>query len=132
MAGEGASSIGAAVASEEFGTTAELGTLKSGTARASVTPSATGGGVGSAGAGGVGTAVGGPVGAKLFGTDVDQIQLLEFYSGALILSGVGKDYDDKTIQNILGLFGDDFTSTDTIGCITAEEYEQEHIPCKLS
>ena len=41
----------------------------------------------------MGSAVGGPVGAKLFGTDVDQIKLWEFYSDALILSGVGKDYD---------------------------------------
>ena len=80
MADEGASSIGAAVASEEFGTTAELGALKSGTAGASVAPSATGGGVGSVGAGGVGTAVGGLVGAKLFGTDVDKVKLLEYFT----------------------------------------------------
>ena len=67
MAGEWASSIGAAVASGELGTTGELGALK-----APVTPIA--GGDGSDGAGGVGTAVGGPVGAKLFGTDVDKIK----------------------------------------------------------
>ena len=48
--------------------------MKSGTAGAPVSPSATGGGVGSVGAVGVGTAAfGGPVGAKLFGTDVDHI-----------------------------------------------------------
>ena len=41
------------------------------------------------------------------------------------MSGVGKDYDDKTVKNMLGLLGDDFTSIGTIGCITAEEYEQE-------
>ena len=70
MAGEGASLIGAAVASEEFGTTGELGALEF-----PVTPSA--GGAGSAGAAGVGTAVGGPVGARLVGTDVDKIKLLE-------------------------------------------------------
>ena len=64
-------------------------------------------------------------GAKLFGTDVDKTQLLGLYSDALILSGVGKDYDDKTVKNMLGLLGDDFTSIGTIGCITAEEYEQE-------
>ena len=41
--------------------------------------------------------------------------------------GIGKDYDDKTIKNILGLVGDDFIAVGTIGCITAEEYETEII-----
>ena len=41
------------------------------------------------------------------------------------MSGVGKDYDDKTITNLLVLVGDDFTTIGTIGCITVEEYEKE-------
>ena len=67
----------------------------------------------------------GSVGAKLCGTYVDTIQLLDFYSDALILSGVSKDYDDKTIKHILALIGDDFVTVGKIGCITAEEYETE-------
>ena len=42
-----------------------------------------------------------------------------------MLLGIGKDYDDKTIKNILGLVGDDVITVGTIGCITAEEYETE-------
>ena len=71
MAGEGSSSPGAAVASEELGATGELGALK-----APATPSA--GGAGLSSTGGVATAVVGPVVAKLFGTDVDKIKLLEY------------------------------------------------------
>ena len=109
MAAEGASSIGAAAAGGGAGETQPVGsgelfpvgTEKLGALKSPVTPIGVAEGTG--GATRVGSAVGGPVGAKLFGTDVEKIKL--FFSDALILSGVGKDYDDKTVKNMLGLLG---------------------------
>ena len=100
MAAEGASAIGAGAAVGASGTqpvgtvaggtqpvgTGELfpvGTSELGALKSPVTP--IGVSEGSGGATRVGSAVGGTVVAKMFGTDVNKIKLLEFYSDALIL-----------------------------------------------